>query len=297
MVALGGQPDQAGWRRGSLFLAALGENSLSRSRNIKPGFFENEILVTLPFEQRLFFVGLWTIADREGRFEDRPTKLKMKLFPADNVDVEAAMSALHAHGFISRYDHEDRRFCQILAWNKHQNPHFREKESTIPSQESLRLLCHTSTKSPEQASVKPKSSPEQARLIPDSLIPDSFLSTANAVLVTAGAGDVMNLEEFEKPKIEKCPVGKIVDLYHQSLPKHPALLKLTKARAGAIRARWSEDLPTLAAWSNYFTDVSNSPFLTGKVDPKDGHNRFIATLEWLCTAKNFAKVMEGKYHQ
>ena len=74
-----------------------------RSRNIKPGFFKNEVLVQLPFEQRLLFIGLWTVADRAGRFEDRPTKIKMELFPADNVDVDAGLQALHDNGFILRY--------------------------------------------------------------------------------------------------------------------------------------------------------------------------------------------------
>ena len=44
---------------------------MARARNIKPGFFKNELLVGLPYEYRLLFIGLWTIADRDGRFEDR----------------------------------------------------------------------------------------------------------------------------------------------------------------------------------------------------------------------------------
>ncbi len=59
---------------------------MARARNIKPGFFRNAELVELPFEARLLFIGLWTIADREGRLEDRPKQIKMEVFPADNVD-------------------------------------------------------------------------------------------------------------------------------------------------------------------------------------------------------------------
>ena len=53
---------------------------MARARNIKPGFFKNEFLADLPFETRLLFIGLWTLADREGRLEDRPRKIKMELF-------------------------------------------------------------------------------------------------------------------------------------------------------------------------------------------------------------------------
>ena len=77
---------------------------MSRARNIKPGFFSNDVLVELPFEYRLLFIGLWTEADRAGRLEDRPLKIKMMVFPADNVDVNAGLQALHDRGFIQRYD-------------------------------------------------------------------------------------------------------------------------------------------------------------------------------------------------
>lgn len=106
---------------------------MSRARNIKPGFFKNELLVELPFEYRLLFIGLWTMADREGRFEDRPTKIRMELFPADSVDVNSGLQALHDNGFILRYEADGKRFCQVLAWSKHQNPHVKEGASSIPA--------------------------------------------------------------------------------------------------------------------------------------------------------------------
>ena len=45
---------------------------MARARNIKPGFFRNADLVEMPIEARLLFIGLWTLADRSGRLEDRP---------------------------------------------------------------------------------------------------------------------------------------------------------------------------------------------------------------------------------
>ena len=47
---------------------------MARSRNIKPSFFMNEDIIELPYEARLLFIGLWTLADREGRLENRPKK-------------------------------------------------------------------------------------------------------------------------------------------------------------------------------------------------------------------------------
>lgn len=106
---------------------------MARARNIKPGFFKNENLVDLPYETRLLFIGLWTLADREGRLEDRPKRIKMEIFPADDVNVDACLDQLQASGFILRYTVGDARYIQVLAFTKHQHPHVKEGASTIPA--------------------------------------------------------------------------------------------------------------------------------------------------------------------
>ena len=98
-------------------------------------------------------------------------------------------------------------------------------------------------------------------------------------------------------KAESCPYAAIVDLYHERLPTLPRVEKLTETRRGYLRQRWSEDLPTLEAWGNYFADVARSEFLTGKAQGRDGKPPFRATLEWLTRPGNFAKVAEGNYHR
>ncbi len=77
---------------------------------------------------------MWTEADREGRLEDRPRRLKMALFPADNVDIEFMLNGLESYGFIRRYVTEGCRAIQIVSWAKHQNPHVKEAKSTIPAE-------------------------------------------------------------------------------------------------------------------------------------------------------------------
>ena len=84
---------------------------MARARNIKPGFFTNEDLVELDFATRLLFAGLWTVADREGRLQDRPKKIKIDVFPADNLDIDAMLQALHDRKPIHRgglVHHSDR---------------------------------------------------------------------------------------------------------------------------------------------------------------------------------------------
>lgn len=120
---------------------------MARVRNLKPGFFTNEDLAECSCWARLCFAGLWTIADREGRLEDRPKRIKGQLFPMDTVDVDPLLDELQARSFILRYTHQGLGFIQIIAFHKHQNPHFREPSSVIPSPESLGLLvAATNTK-------------------------------------------------------------------------------------------------------------------------------------------------------
>ncbi|QQP86917.1 hypothetical protein [Entomomonas asaccharolytica] len=105
---------------------------MARARNIKPAFFMNEDLVTLPFEYRLLFIGLWTLSDREGLIEDRPVKIKMELFPADNIDVNEGLIKLETLGFIERYTENDIKVISITNFKKHQSPHHTEKASNLP---------------------------------------------------------------------------------------------------------------------------------------------------------------------
>ena len=49
---------------------------MPRARNVKPGFFKNELLAECEPLARILFEGLWCEADREGRLEDRPRRLK-----------------------------------------------------------------------------------------------------------------------------------------------------------------------------------------------------------------------------
>lgn len=106
---------------------------MARARNIKPGFFRDAALVELPVETRLLFPGLWTLADRAGRLEDKPKQIKMEIYPADNFDVEVMLCQLSDVGLIVRYEIDGKRYIQVKNFEKHQNPHRDEKASTIPA--------------------------------------------------------------------------------------------------------------------------------------------------------------------
>jgi len=111
---------------------------MARIRYLKPDFFKDEDIKELSFEARLFYQGLWIQADREGRGEDRPERLKIEIMPYDEVDAEEIMRLLAHHKkngkrpFIVRYEIDGEKYYQIINWQKHQRPHKTERESDIP---------------------------------------------------------------------------------------------------------------------------------------------------------------------
>lgn len=106
---------------------------MARSRNIKPGFFTNDELAECHPLGRLLFAGLWTIADKEGRLDDRPKKIKAMLLPFDEADCDALLQQLNDHKFIIRYRVNSECYIQISNWKRHQNPHCKEAASEIPA--------------------------------------------------------------------------------------------------------------------------------------------------------------------
>ena len=169
---------------------------MARARSIKPGFFKNEYLAECSFAARLCFAGLWTLADREGRLEDRPKRIKGELFAFDSIEVEPLLQELASRGgFILRYRVGDQPLIQILNFGKHQNPHHREAGSALPAPESLGLISNGKAPKPEafpsshdlDASDKPEASPglspQEVTFLEGKtvLTPDSGLQTPHSL--------------------------------------------------------------------------------------------------------------------
>lgn len=104
-----------------------------RQRTLKPGFFKNEDLAELTPIERLLFAGLFLVADRSGRFEDRPGRIKAEVLPyEDGISCDSMLSRLEAKGFIQRYEVDGKRYGLIPKFELHQHPHPKEPPSVIP---------------------------------------------------------------------------------------------------------------------------------------------------------------------
>lgn len=103
-----------------------------RARNIKPGFFKNDDLAELDPLCRLLFVGLWCMADREGRLEYRPKRIKAEVLPYDTINIEDYLCSLEGKGMLAKYEVDGIEYLEIVGFHKHQNPHHMEVPSEIP---------------------------------------------------------------------------------------------------------------------------------------------------------------------
>jgi hypothetical protein len=105
---------------------------VGRIRTIKPELFLDEALGALSGDHLALFVGLWTIADREGRLAWRPARIKATLFPYRKVDVEALAATLDEIGKVQLYEVDGERYLWVCGFVRHQRPHPKEPASDLP---------------------------------------------------------------------------------------------------------------------------------------------------------------------
>jgi hypothetical protein len=254
---------------------------VARARSLKPSLFKNEILGEADPLLTIVFQGLWCLADREGRLEDRPKRIKAEILPyRECPDFNRYLTDLERLDFITRYEVENTPLIQVINFKKHQSPHKTERPSELPPPPSESIGCRT----PEQA---PLSNGDAT--VKESLTPDSCLLTPGEERVNAPAGP------------PPCPQQAIVAAYHDELPTLPRVRVVSDTTAAALRKRWREEpeRQTLEWWRAYFAYVREScPFLVGNCEPGPNRNApFQADFSWLVGPKNFEKVVNGRYDE
>lgn len=247
---------------------------MARIRSIKPTFWTDEKVVELTPWARLFFIGLWNFVDDYGRMEYSPKRLKMQIFPGDAVEIGGIARELVEKGMVSIYEVEDKWYLQVLKFEKHQKVDTRTP-SRIPAYINGSAKFHRKQSLEGKGLIEPRNGEE------------GILASANA--------------DVAKPAVPPCPHEEIIDLYHEILPMGRTVNKKlwNGTRAKHLQARWREDKErqNVLWWGKFFHFCSESPFLTGKVPPRQGREPFQVALDWLVSPDNFVKVHEGTYHR
>lgn len=144
---------------------------MARSRSLKPSLFKNEILGEADPLLTIVFVGLWCLADREGRLEDRPKRIKAEILPyRETPCFNRYLTDLERLGFIARYKVGDQALIQVINFVKHQSPHKTEKPSELPAQTEESMSCEVTDEAPlSNGAITVKESPLTDSLFTDSL--------------------------------------------------------------------------------------------------------------------------------
>lgn len=117
---------------------------MGRIRSIKPDIHLDEELWDLEqdtgFPIFRAFTGLWGQADREGRFEWRPRKLKAAILPYWDGDFSRVLHALATRGFVQKYEVDGRAFGVVRTFTKHQVINNKEAASSLPEPTEENLI-------------------------------------------------------------------------------------------------------------------------------------------------------------
>lgn len=117
---------------------------MPRTRNLKPAFFKNESLAEQDPHIRLFYQGLWTLADRNGLLELRPKRFRAEIFPYEpELDINGYITVLERlrNVIVMVDDENDTEVYYLYLTNflKHQRPHHTEK-TDLPCPSTLKVL-------------------------------------------------------------------------------------------------------------------------------------------------------------
>jgi len=263
---------------------------MARARNIKPAFFENDLLAELEPIERLAFIGLWTIVDFKGCGEYRPKKIKAMILPYDDCDMEKIMINLDKYGFIRMYSVQGDTYYKVTNFEKHQNPHKNEKEkgSDIPDY----IPQPVEIKEEKEISGKIAINPDKngtARADSLFLIPDSLILNPDI------------------PKPEKIPYQLVADEYNKlfaDIVGFGRLEKLTKQRISAIKKMWNFDTKNQDAnkltnnidyWQRYFSHCSTIPFFQDNYPRDEKHKDWRPNFDFVMKEKTLIDIKEKRY--
>jgi hypothetical protein len=260
---------------------------VSRIRSIHPGIWTDEAFVTLSAHARVFLIGLWTEADDKGIFPWSPLKLKMRLLPADNVDVAGLLAELVDGGLVLPYECEGKTYAAIRNFTRFQRP--KKPNDIHPATEQALLFAGHDTgtkegeskKVPAQAETSSEPVPHQSENPPadGGWRMEDGIRTPKGVCASGDApGFTANdFVESWNEAAAACGLAKI--------------RKLTDARRRAFAVRRRE-YPEIADWQSAFRCLVENKWMHG-----DNPKGWRADPDFFLQSKSFTKLVEGQYGQ
>ena len=287
---------------------------MARNRMIKPDFWTSETIVELSMEARLFFIGLWNFCDDSGVHPFKCKKMKMQIFPCDNIDPEPLVNELLKQNLIVEYKSEGLRYIRVRNWSEHQtirHPVYKYplESGIIPEQTRRHIkkentLCGTSTvqHEVEQGGVPNKYGTSTVLVPPKEKekekedVEREKEKEENTLMSLENPNDEVDAKalcaEPGKPKKQPNPNAMtkelFIDYWNQmaqgdNLPK---IRKLNNARLKKLKDA-IKDIPAKKDWELIIFQIPVDQF-------RRGHNdrRWKANVDWLFRNNNYMKLLE-----
>lgn len=108
---------------------------MARIRSCNPEQWTDDDFVSCSPLARLLALGLRNFADDNGVFEWNPTKLKMRILPADNADMPALLAELVATRQVHHYTALGKDYGIIRSFTSYQRPKFPTFQHPFPTEE------------------------------------------------------------------------------------------------------------------------------------------------------------------
>lgn len=97
---------------------------MARKRMIDPGIWSSEDFSKLSSFSKLIFIGLFSLADDEGRGKANPSYLKSMLFPYEegirSADIKKTLQEIASTMSVIFYTHDEKEYYALKSWGKFQ---------------------------------------------------------------------------------------------------------------------------------------------------------------------------------
>lgn len=233
---------------------------MARKRMIDPNIWQSEDFSKLTTLAKLIFIGLFSLADDEGRGRCNPVYLKSTLFPYEegirSADIDKTLSEISSNMSVLFYSHDGSNYYSLYNWNTWQKID-KPSASKIPEyieNKSILLFDESSTNARRVVSPNKKENKN------------------------------INRKEIEDKR------NKVIEIYNQYCSNLPRVQKITDKRQKAIDKFIDEF--TEEQIIEICQKANISDFLTGKND-----RNWKADFDFIMRIDKATNILENKYNQ
>lgn len=234
---------------------------MARKRMIDPSIWQSEDFGKLSTLAKIVFIGLFSLADDEGRGRCNPVYLKSTLFPYEenirSADIDKTLSEISSNMSVVLYSCDGSSYYSLLSWDTFQKID-KPSQSKIPEyNENTMELLFDEHSTNNRRTIAPNKNKKRIE-------------------------DNKNIKEENR--------NKVVEIYNTYCVNLPQVQKLTEKRNKSID-NFLKDF-SIEQFEEICKIANVSEFLVGNND-----RNWKADFDFLMRTDKATAILEGKYNQ